>query len=307
MNRLQVDMHSADFSPTHCRYYRIAGITIRVTSDLPMDDSTFEEKFSKFQMSSPGEDSIFLHHHFTLPELVEKDLGRVVYRKKPWIIYQQDRSWMYHAPALFHFAVFNEDHTRGVIYNDQEKAISDRRDALTRLTSDQILLARILPDRQALLLHAAGIVMNGQGLLFVGHSDAGKSTMVKMLADEGEILCDDRIIVRCWPEGFRIHGTWCHGDVPDVSPGEAPLRAILLLQKSDTNRLELMEDYGELARALPFFIIKPLVTADWWDKVLAILGKVIREVPVYRLHFDRSGQVKEVLRQLLPDRERPTV
>ena len=77
----------------------------------------------------------------------------------------------------------------------------------------------------------------GQGLLFVGHSEAGKSTTVKMLQGKAEILCDDRNIVRRWPEGFRVHGTWSHGEVPLVSAASAPLSAIFFLHKSKQNRL----------------------------------------------------------------------
>lgn len=170
--------------------------------------------------------------------------------------------------------------------------------SLTLFPTDQILLARLLSDRQACYLHASGLSVGGQGLLFVGHSEAGKSTMATMLRGEGEILCDDRVIVRRWPEGFRIHGTWSHGDVPHVSAGDAPLRAILLLEKSDTNVLDPVVDRKEIVRRLPLFLIKPLVTADWWEKTLDLVEKIAREVPVYRLRFDRSGRVKDVLEPL---------
>ena len=51
-------------------------------------------------------------------------------------------------------------------------------------------------DHESAAIHASGLIFNGAGLLFVGHSGAGKSTMVKLLRDESKILCDDRIIVR---------------------------------------------------------------------------------------------------------------
>jgi hypothetical protein len=202
-------------------------------------------------------------------------------------------------PDLHRVAVFDDGHSRWSIYNPNEEGF--RRGGLYSLTlfpSDQILLARLLPDRQACFLHAAGMAINGQGLLFVGHSEAGKSTMVTMLREEGDILCDDRMIVRRWPDRFRVHGSWSHGDVPQVSAADAPLRAILLLEKAGTNHLELLEDRKEIVRRLPFFLIKPVVTADWWEKVLGLVETMAREVPVYRLRFDRSGGVKDVLRPL---------
>lgn len=282
-----------------CRCFQIAGITIRITAELPIDDRTFEEKFGKFRVEKAEEDIISLHHRFTLPELEGADPGREVYRKEPWIIRRHDLSWIYHAPRLDRLAVFNDDHSRGILHsNEPELFRRGNLDDLTLLPSDQILLARVLPDRQACLIHAAGMVLDGEGFLFVGHSDAGKSTMVTMLREEGEILCDDRIIVRRWPEGFRIHGTWCHGDVPDVSAAGAPLRGIFFLEKSDGNRIEPVRDRGEIVRRLPLFVIRPFVTADWWEKVLSLLERITRDVPVYNLHFDKSGRVKDLLREL---------
>jgi hypothetical protein len=135
--------------------------------------------------------------------------------------------------------------------------------------------------------------------LFVGHSEAGKSTTVTMLRDQGEILCDDRIIVRRWQDGFKIHGTWSHGDVPDVSNSCAPLNAIFLLEKAGTNEILPIEDRKEIIRMLPFYVVKPLVTAEWWKKTLDLMEKISREVPVYRLRLDKSGEVRGILKTFL--------
>ena len=291
---------------TFRRYFRIAGVTIQVEADLPITDRTFDKKFDSFEVEDPGADTVVLHHHFSLPEVKRADLGREVYRKSPWAIYRRDGSWVYlgisstpDGPDLHRVAVFNDDHSRGRIYNrDEEPFRSGGQQELTLFPSDQILLARLLPDRHACFLHASGMAVNGQGLLFVGHSEAGKSTILTMLREEGEILCEDRVIVRRWPDRFRIHGSWSQGDVPQVSAADAPLRAILFLEKAGTNRLERLEDRKEIVRRLPFFLIKALVTADWWEKVLGLVETMAREVPVYRLRFDRSGKVLDVLKPL---------
>ncbi len=143
------------------------------------------------------------------------------------------------------------------------------------------------------------MIIDNQGFLFVGHSGAGKSTIVTQLRPYGEILCDDRNIVRRYPEGWRLFGTWSHGDVPDVSPNSAPLRGIFLLEQAPHNQLIPITDRREIVRTLPFFIVKPLVTADWWEKTLDLVGAIAREVPVYRLQFDQTGSVIDTLRALL--------
>jgi hypothetical protein len=165
--------------------------------------------------------------------------------------------------------------------------------------SDQILLARALADRQACFFHAAGMVINGKGLLFVGHSEAGKTTAAKMLMKHGEVLCDDRIIVRRRPEGLRIHGTWSHGDLAEVSAASAPLSAILFLEKADANRLVPVTKHGETAQLLVQYVVKSLVTADWWEKILALIENIAGEVPAYRLRFDKSGRINDTIEKLL--------
>jgi len=122
--------------------------------------------------------------------------------------------------------------------------------------------------------------------------------MATMLMGEAEILCDDRIIVRDGPEGLRIHGTWSHGDVPEVSPNSAPLSALLFLKKSERNCLVPIKDKREKFRKLLPYVIKPLETRDWWEKMLNLIQKIAGSVPCYSLEFDKSGGVIELLKEL---------
>ena len=107
----------------HRRYYRIAGITIQVDSDLPINDQTFHPKFAAFRTDGPGTDTVTIRHHFSLPDLKGKDLGRELYRKPPWAISQQNGSYIYLGispqaddPSLHRVATFNADHTRARSY-----------------------------------------------------------------------------------------------------------------------------------------------------------------------------------------------
>jgi hypothetical protein len=307
----------------HVRYYEIAGITVRVESDLPITDATFHDKFACFQTSGPGDDTVVVRHHFGLPDPIPGMSGRErpdeVYRHSPWAIYRTDRSWIYLGiapkpddPTLHCVAVFNEDYSDGDIYSPLSQEEVWSRGSITSLTmfpTDQILLARLLADRDACLLHSSGVAIDGRGLIFAGHSDAGKSTTMELvrrkLDDRAHILCDDRNIVRRWPAGFRggppgfyVHGTWSHGDVPDVSSTSAPLRAVLFLEQSELNEIVPMNGGREVWQRLLATLIKPLVTADWWRKEMDVLERVVNDVPCFEMRFDKSGAIVDELERL---------
>jgi MoaA/NifB/PqqE/SkfB family radical SAM enzyme len=287
------------------RYYQIAGITIQLAADFPFREDTFAPKFAQFRVDGPGPDTVSYQLKSPVPTRSELRLGREVYRRPPWAICRQSRSWAYLGIApgedeleLHSLAIFGPDHSSGTIYRPSEYFQAGNLQALITAPTDQIVLAPLLAERQGCILHASGIIMDGKGLLFVGHSEAGKSTMLKILRDHGEVLCDDRIIVRRWPEGFRIHGTWSHGELPDVSPAGAPLAAMIFLDKATTNELIPITDKVERLSRLLSHVVKPVVTADWWEKTLALAGRIAVEVPIYRLRFDMSGQVVGLLKQL---------
>ncbi|MFC1948015.1 radical SAM protein [Chloroflexota bacterium] len=295
-----------EWRSTHVRYFQIAGITIQIAADFPIKDETFATKFEKFQVDGPGDDTIALRLISSIPPRSELRLGQEVYHKAPWAIYRNSQSWTYLGilpnddnDNLHSLAIFEADHSRGSIYRQEDVYIKGNLESLTTFPSDQILLARLLADRQGLYLHSSGIMINGKGLLFVGHSEAGKSTMMKMLRQYGEILCDDRNILRRWPEGFRIHGTWSHGELPDVSPAGAPLQAIMFLEKANCN--ELLPTNGRIERLglILSHVVKPLITADWWEKTIDLAGKIAEEVPIYYLRFDKSGKVWDLLQDFI--------
>lgn len=310
---------------THRRWYEIAGVTIQVESPLPILTTTFAPKFALFEVDGPGPDTVVLRHHFGLPEDDLKSGGDEVYRGPPWAIFRTREGWVYEGiapragdPTLHRVAVFNSDHTRGDLYNPLEAVDWWEHGGLASLSmfpSDQVWLARLLPDRHACFLHSGGVILDGQGLLFVGHSDAGKSTTVEMmkraLAERVEILCDDRNIVRRWPaategdaaavgrQGLWVHGAWSHGDVPEVSPRGAPLRAVLFLMQSSANELVPIGDRKVVWHRLLSTVIRPLVGGEWWQRVMDVLDGIVSEVPCHMMRFDRSGAIVPEVERLV--------
>jgi hypothetical protein len=292
------------------RYYRIADITIQVDSDLPILDTTFSSAINQFQIDEPGTDIVTIHHHFSLPDLSEVDLGKEVYHNPPWSIYKQTNKWSYLGispyvddKSLDLVAYFYRDYTNGIIHNVNDNNYSrGNSNSLTFFPSDQVLISQLLADRNGFFLHSAGAILNGKGFLFVGHSEAGKSTTTQLLMNadqrsynqsrfEVEILCDDRNIVRRLDEGWRVYGSWSHGDIPDVSPSSSPLNAICFIEKSTHNEIVLITDKKEIRHRLISHVIKAFVTTEWWNSTLTMIEMISNEVPCYIMNFDKSGAI----------------
>lgn len=294
---------------THTRYYQLAGITFKVISDLPILESTFDSKFKHFEITRPGKDTITIHHHFEPRAPSDTRSWVKIYDQSPWEIYHFDQGWVYkrihrfHDKSLHHCtAFFNQNHTHVQVYNEpvSKKAYTDGGvDALTLFPTDQVLLARILADRNGCFFHSNGVVFKGKGLLFLGHSGYGKSTIAKMLcARGGKRISDDRTIVLNTAQGFNMHGSWCHGKERVVSSKSSLLDGIFFLTQSDTNEITLCDQYKHNLYSLISFIIKPLVTRQWWENNFSLIESIAQDTPCYNLAFDKSGDIVDLIDRL---------
>ncbi|MFQ6066727.1 MAG: hypothetical protein ACE5K3_05570 [bacterium] len=284
--------------------FKIGGISLSVQSDLPLREKTFAPKFQLFRCNDGESDEVTIYHHPSLPKI--KNWGEKIYHRAPWMIYKTPSHYIYRmfvdgnneSPLV---AIFNNDHTEGHIYKGKNYVNAFKKGNLTSLIcfpTDQILFARILADRDGIILHGSGLILKGKGYLFVGHSEAGKSTVVKIFNHHAKILNDDRLIMRKEDGRFYLYGTPWHGEVSLVAPDRVPLKAILFLKQAEDNRVERTEGL-EAFKRLYGCTIKPLVTEKWVKNALDICQALSREVPCYDLYFDRSGEVISVVNQLL--------
>ena len=112
------------------------------------------------------------------------------------------------------------------------------------------------------------------------------------LGERAEILCDDRNIVRRWPDGL-----------PGARHLEPRRRARRLVgrrrrcapssswSRHERNEIVPLTDRKEIWQRLLATLIRPMVTADWWQKEMDVLEQIVAEVPCYTMRFDKSGAI----------------
>lgn len=301
------DRYRQNWLARHRRFFQIAGITIEVNSEREFRDDSFSPAVNAFAVSEPGDDIIQLEHFFSMPPWEEESLGQLKYQQIPWMIYNLGGTWTYlgyHEDGdvrnLYTLAVFSNRYTHGRIFFDSDYHFNrGSMYSVAMLTTDQIWLAHPLLLRQAFYVHSCGLIVDGRGYLFVGHSQAGKSTIAKLFAGQAELLCDDRNIVRHWPDqGWQVHGTWSHGELEEVSPASAPLRGVFFLEKSQENTLTPIADRMEIRKRLFPCLPRPFVDAEWWEKMWPLVSKLADGVPAYILRFDKSGAIVTKIKEL---------
>lgn len=299
-----------DWKRNHIRYFKCADITIKMESDLPITEETFHPTFYLFETDEPGDNVISVRLHFEIPSLLEKDLGEIVYQGKGWEVRRKGSSWVYmnfsKEKKVKKIAIFSKDHTRATIYSDEITRMED--EGVISFSADDVFLSHIalahtLSNLSGFFLHSSGIVIDGKGILFVGHSGAGKTTLRNMalLREDIKPLCNDRHVVRKCPDGYRVYGTWANSeyyinrDNSDVQATSVPLGAIMFLEQAKENLILPLEDRLEVTKGLLSCVIRPLESVEWWDKTLNVIGEVAREIPCYRLRFDLSGSIVDKL------------
>lgn len=134
------------------------------------------------------------------------------------------------------------------------------------------------------MLHAAGIVHNYVGYAFVGHSGAGKTTIVKN-SPEKLIFSDDLILVFC-DKGNQIvmHSTPFSNTILNLINHTAILKKVFFLQKDDhpyINAVGYGEALAEIIGNIPVIVDNMSFTDNLFDRTTTFLDNVSYS----RLHF----------------------
>ena len=160
---------------------------------------------------------------------------------------------------------------------------------------DELLLQGLLARGRGAEIHACGIAdASDRGLLVVGQSGAGKTTMARLWEGVGgaKVLSDDRIILRRVGDSFTMYGTPWHGEAALAEPASAPLTGVFFLEHGAANTLVPVRGATAATRLFASGF-PPFFDRDGLDFTLKFLGDLVAEVPCHELCFAPDNRVVE--------------
>jgi len=161
----------------------------------------------------------------------------------------------------------------------------------------------LLRQGQGLMLHAAGILWRGHGLVASGHSGAGKTTMARLALGYGEPVNDEVLIVDlAGPQPLLLSTPILGQSTPPELARRvkraAPATALLLLAHGPDFELTPM-DPAEAVMELLRTNIAAVERFDsarlWMERV----DRLVQALPVYRLRFRPTAELWDFLASAL--------
>lgn len=250
----------------------IGGLTFTITVESPLTIDSIVELYQAFCVEEAAEWQVRVRFDPTQDD-----------RMPPQVSYDGDVT---HFRTMSHKGTVDLSAKWAEVSTPSQQRIHS---ALVRVLS--FILMQILPRRsEGLLVHGAGLLVEGNGHLFFGASGRGKSTVARLARTIARVLTDENVIIRKNQRGFRLFSTPFWGlstpteDIHGIGRADAPLKALYALEHSANFELEPLSK-GRATMALltsEKVATERNTSAAAW---LAMVSELVDQVPVYRLGF----------------------
>lgn len=143
-----------------------------------------------------------------------------------------------------------------------------------------------------LILHAAGMAIDGDGYCFIGPSGAGKSTLATDIATQGDvtILGEDQVVLRYIAGQFWIFGTPWHEYKDRCAPIGVPLKKFYFLDRQRAPGIELCPSAEGITQILQTAFVPYYLP----EKILFIMDQLSllsEQIPFYRLSHKQGTRI----------------
>lgn len=153
---------------------------------------------------------------------------------------------------------------------------------------DGLILYYLTALNGDIFIHGSGVYFGSKGYLFSGRSGYGKTTIANLFKEAGgEVVHDDRIIIRQSGSQYRIYNTPVYDN--EVSRF-APLDSIYLISHG-TDNFSLKVNKAEALALVMSNCIQHNWSVDLIGNLTGALHKLVNEVEVKRLSFTPTSDV----------------
>jgi hypothetical protein len=253
--------------------------------------------------TNPGKENggIKFHvHHGPLPDMGSQEI--IFDSGQTWALFRSDNKYVLQnnplgpdsSPDIF--IVLDSNLTSGDIFLDYDPSHkTDLSDPLG-WPLNQILMIFLLSFGRGILFHACGIDDGGDGVLVMGNSGHGKSTMGKLwMENQCDILNDDRIVVRERGDQFWMYGTPWHGDLAEWSLKALPIRKIFFLNPGGKNSA-VPKNGAEAVSMLIARSFPPFWDQDSMTYTMDLCHRLVENIPCHELNFEPDGRIVDFIR-----------
>jgi hypothetical protein len=270
----------------------IGDVTIAVVAKkLPTGFDSFNVSAEHREfVSSAQPDAVYTVHYEGIPEI---EFGVEIFKSGGvWSLHQNNGKFIVPlcspplGPQPYKLAVLEQDFTSGDIYIKPNILNGDFLEYPLAYPLDELLMVNLLCLGRGIEVHACGVVVKGEGLVFAGISGAGKSTLANLWKARRDvtILSDDRVIIRKVKGDFWVYGTPWHGDAQTSSPAKAPLTRIYFIRHASTNRQQALRRSDTVSRLL-VRCFPTFWNASGMAYILQLCHELSMKIPCYELGF----------------------
>ena len=262
------------------RYFDIAGVTVRLTSDTSIKIS---DKMNPYLLSSVPEDVAYEISVAKCDRLPQKDRS---YYQSGTSYYEVTASGKRIFLARDSFSdpyamvEFYRNKRIDLIYLQGNENLIDNTTALFH----KIGFENLLLDCNRLILHCSYILYKEKSILFSAPSETGKSTQARLwnIFYNAETINDDRAAISVSDTACFSHGIPFSGTSDICNNYSSEIGAIVILAQGKQNKI------SRINKTEAFLHLYSETTIHQWDKsyvekASALLLDIIEKVPVYML------------------------
>ncbi len=277
---------------------RIGDVSISIEGDVQKSPWEIAPAYRPF--IGPGKTDISLRLHQGLPDTL---VGEKVFDCPPiWSLYRQDETSfirIFDDLSGLERTLVLPPHLESadLYFADKSGPFLDPFYGPTM----ELLMVNYLAQGRGVIIHSCAIARKGRGILFVGESTAGKSTLAKMWDQENgfDVLSDDRTVVRKKGHQFWMYGTPWHGEAKFGSPRGVRLERIFFLRHGQKNSIKEIKGIDPVSQLLTCSF------PPYWDPqgmafTLEIFTDLAADIPCQSLSFrpERSA-IDHVIEELM--------